>query len=636
MKVSKLLIVFIFFIWLSVSSFAVPLSWTVIPNPTNFATIAFSPFGSYTVNGRALTADDAIGVFYTVAGQAVCGGYVTWNGTASIIVVSGNNADTPFKDGFDNNEAYSFRLWENTLQVEIANPTVNFFYGRTTFLANATSIYNGFSGTTANNILAPTLIAPENLATNAATNQTLSWATVSNANRYQVQITTLNNFTTPDVDTVVIGALSLVSPALSNSTNYFWRVRGATATRQGDWSDIRTFTTIAPAQSTLPTSWAFTANTTNSSNITFSPVGTYSINGRVMADGDAVGVFYTRNNQLVCAGNLIWTGNTFSLVAWGDNPLTTTKDGMNLNEAYTFKLWDHLLQMEISNPTFDLLYGNAFYTVNGVTAYNGFSGQAIAVFPAPTLVAPNNLATGMQLNPILTWNSVANATSYKVQVSTSNTFATTLVDAVLTDTTKLVMGLDYSTPYFWRVQASNSTLTSEWSSLRMFATELAPPSYTVSGTLNYANASNKIMNHCIIIFKDANSVEQGRDTTDSNGNYSVSGLTDGNYKITITTVKPAGGYNSIDIYLIRQKLAGLISFSSIQQKAADINNNSSLSSLDVLPLRQKIANLVCPNWLIPNYVYYPNSCTISGADVTLNIRSLCGGDVNGSFIPNNN
>lgn len=70
--------------------------------------------------------------------------------------------------------------------------------------------------------------------------------------------------------------------------------------------------------------------------------------------------------------------------------------------------------------------------------------------------------------------------------------------------------------------------------------------------------------------------------------------------------------------------------------AGDINGNGSINGLDVAPLRLKIANTATPQWLVPNYVFYPKTITIDGADSVLDIQSLCGGDVNKSFTPSGN
>lgn len=90
---------------------------------------------------------------------------------------------------------------------------------------------------------------------------------------------------------------------------------------------------------------------------------------------------------------------------------------------------------------------------------------------APTLVSPDDSATGVSTSPTLFWNSSAQATTYHLQLSTVSTFASTVFDdSTLTDTSKQVGLLTNSTTYFWRVSAKNTSGTSSFSSARSFTT----------------------------------------------------------------------------------------------------------------------------------------------------------------------
>jgi hypothetical protein len=79
------------------------------------------------------------------------------------------------------------------------------------------------------------------------------------------------------------------------------------------------------------------------------------------------------------------------------------------------------------------------------------------------------------INVKVTWNKALYATSYRLQVSTVTTFATTVADTVLTDSTKTVNGLVPLTTYYWRVNATNSVGTSPWSATWSFTTAPAVP-----------------------------------------------------------------------------------------------------------------------------------------------------------------
>jgi PKD repeat protein len=104
------------------------------------------------------------------------------------------------------------------------------------------------------------------------------------------------------------------------------------------------------------------------------------------------------------------------------------------------------------------------YTVTlTVTGPGGTSTatQTILVKPAapqaPSLVAPVDRTTGVTTPVTLQWQAVVGATSYQVQVSTSMTFETVVVDqGGVAGTSYIVNELRNNQLYYWRVRASNA------------------------------------------------------------------------------------------------------------------------------------------------------------------------------------
>ncbi|MCE1189353.1 MAG: T9SS type A sorting domain-containing protein [Ignavibacteria bacterium] len=93
---------------------------------------------------------------------------------------------------------------------------------------------------------------------------------------------------------------------------------------------------------------------------------------------------------------------------------------------------------------------------------------------APALSSPANNATNQATALTLNWAASSGATTYRIQVSTVSTFATTLVnDSTVTTTSKQISGLANNTKYYWRVNAKNATGTSSWSDVWNFTTATA-------------------------------------------------------------------------------------------------------------------------------------------------------------------
>ncbi len=84
----------------------------------------------------------------------------------------------------------------------------------------------------------------------------------------------------------------------------------------------------------------------------------------------------------------------------------------------------------------------------------------------PVLNTPAHTATGVSLTPVFTWFSTEDASSYRIQVSTSVQFHdnTFVIDTTLTDTTlSVVAPLTANKIYYWRVNAKNTYGISFWS-----------------------------------------------------------------------------------------------------------------------------------------------------------------------------
>jgi len=97
-----------------------------------------------------------------------------------------------------------------------------------------------------------------------------------------------------------------------------------------------------------------------------------------------------------------------------------------------------------------------------------------AATQSSSLSAPAPGATGISLSPIFQWEPVASSTGYRVELSTTADFGTTLASKLL-DTTVWASGaaLEYGTTYYWRVKAVSADTESAWS-VGAFTTMVKP------------------------------------------------------------------------------------------------------------------------------------------------------------------
>ncbi|WP_386066183.1 S8 family serine peptidase [Tahibacter sp. UC22_41] len=98
--------------------------------------------------------------------------------------------------------------------------------------------------------------------------------------------------------------------------------------------------------------------------------------------------------------------------------------------------------------------------------------------PAGSSSAPANGATGQSTTPAFSWSAIAGAGSYRLQVSTSAGFASTVIDQVVTGTSYTpTTALANNTTYYWRVTGSNGCGAGTASAVSSFTTAAAVANY---------------------------------------------------------------------------------------------------------------------------------------------------------------
>lgn len=103
------------------------------------------------------------------------------------------------------------------------------------------------------------------------------------------------------------------------------------------------------------------------------------------------------------------------------------------------------------------------------------NGSGVTPPVAPTLISPPNSSTGQSLTPLLDWDSLSSATSYRVQLSLENTFSSTIIDSSNISIAQYQVApglLQNNNLYYWRVNATNVGGTSPYSSIWNFRTGL--------------------------------------------------------------------------------------------------------------------------------------------------------------------
>jgi hypothetical protein len=104
------------------------------------------------------------------------------------------------------------------------------------------------------------------------------------------------------------------------------------------------------------------------------------------------------------------------------------------------------------------------------SAVRRFDVRPLLPTATPLLLAPDDGATGVGLQPTLTWTSVEWATTYDVQLAHNATFSPLVVEATSPDTLFTPAALQVNRLHYWRTRGVNSEGVGPWSAARTFVT----------------------------------------------------------------------------------------------------------------------------------------------------------------------
>jgi hypothetical protein len=129
--------------------------------------------------------------------------------------------------------------------------------------------------------------------------------------------------------------------------------------------------------------------------------------------------------------------------------------------------------------------------------------------------------------------------------------------------------------------------------------------------------------------------EVGSDISDSNGNYGISNIDNGNYTIESFTTKVWGGISVFDGLYIQAAAAGYdmspLGWTDINYLAADVDGGGTIQVFDALYAKAMAAGYSIPSYEIYKFII-PNVSVVNGVG-TSDIQGLCNGDVDGSYTP---
>lgn len=374
----------------------------------------------------------------------------------------------------------------------------------------------------------PSLVSPTNGATGISATPTLTWNISTGATSYRLQVTLANGNVVFDTSGIIV-TFKQVS-GLQNNTTYYWRVNATNSSGTSDWSSTWNFTTITGAPTIAPVLnsptneitnvvinptllWNSVAGATSyevqvssgpngSGNIIFNQ----SVSGlSAMPTGILCGsTYHWRVRAANSAGNGPWS-SSWSFTTVGcipgvpvlgfppdgaiNQPLNVSLSWGSVSGATSYGVqvikYPDTTYYSVSGISFippNLACGSTYQwrvRAENISVYSAWSGRSFSTIPcipnAPILTSPQNGATGVAIPVTLAWLSVQNAISYRLQVLKRPTSLVVFDLSGVTSSSYVVSNLEGGQEYMWRVNAINSSGTSDWSTAFIFATAVVAP-----------------------------------------------------------------------------------------------------------------------------------------------------------------
>ena len=158
------------------------------------------------------------------------------------------------------------------------------------------------------------------------------------------------------------------------------------------------------------------------------------------------------------------------------------------------------------------------------------------------------------------------------------------------------------------------------------------PAFSVSGVLHYDNTAMTPIVNSQVRLLGPGGVQVATATTNASGQYVLNNVATGSYTLTAQSSRPWGGVSASDALQISRHFSNLINLTGLRLGAADVNATNSINTGDALLATRRYSGNIT-SFGAGDWRFESIPLTISSSSVTQNIRGICYGDVNGSFLP---
>jgi hypothetical protein len=158
------------------------------------------------------------------------------------------------------------------------------------------------------------------------------------------------------------------------------------------------------------------------------------------------------------------------------------------------------------------------------------------------------------------------------------------------------------------------------------------PSGSIQGIVTYDNNSSTPIDSAVVeLYNGQQLIRQA--VTGNNGLFVMQSVPPGNYLLTASCSLPWGGGNAVDALHILRHFSVISLLSGLRLLAADVNEDDNINAIDALQVMRRFVQLIDSfpkgDWLFQQQ----EIILLPGHNQVLNLRGICTGDVDGSYIP---
>ncbi len=150
----------------------------------------------------------------------------------------------------------------------------------------------------------------------------------------------------------------------------------------------------------------------------------------------------------------------------------------------------------------------------------------------------------------------------------------------------------------------------------------------VNGTITYDNNLPSPISNTVVNLSSVYSAVSG-----NSGNFSFAGVQNGLYQLGATITKAAGGINATDALKVLNHFVNTAPLTGMKLLAADVDGTGFINSSDGLMIVKRFVGLI-NTFPVGNWLVSQQQVNATGsATITANLKALCYGDLDGSFVP---